>query len=62
MNEKVVKAVCEILFSFGFIIMAGAIGADDVAVQMHQAQNLHITQMILGMILCVPMIVVHGVK
>ncbi len=56
---KIFRVLAVISFFVGFMMIAGAIGADDAAVEMHLAHTLDLFSIVLGLILCVPMIVVH---
>ena len=58
---KILRTLAAILFFIGFMMIAGAIGADDLAVELHQAHTLDITSILVGMICCVPIVVVYGV-
>lgn len=58
---KALKAISTIAFFLGIMLVAGAIGADDVAVSMHQAHTLDLCSMVIGMIMCVPFVYVYGV-
>lgn len=58
---KFVKTLSAILFFIGFMMVAGAIGADDLAIQMHQVHTLDITSIVIGMICCVPLVLFYGV-
>lgn len=58
---KALKAMSTIAFFIGFMMIAGAIGADDLAVAMHQAHTLDLRSMIIGMIMCASFVYVHGV-
>lgn len=58
---KALKAISTIAFFIGIMLVAGAIGADDVAVAMHQAHTLDLCSIVVGMLACVPFVFVHGV-
>ncbi len=58
---KALKIISTIAFFIGFMMIAGAIGADDVAVAMHQAHQLDLRSIVIGMLACVPFVFVHGV-
>ena len=57
---KVLKAISAFAFFVGIMMIAGAIGADDVAVEMHQAHTLDLLSIVIGMICCVPMVMFCG--
>lgn len=59
---KTLKAISVFAFFVGIMLVAGAIGADDLAVQMHQAHTLDLSSMVIGMICCVPMVLFCGEK
>lgn len=58
---KIFKTISAIAFFVGFMMIAGAIGADDAAVAMHQAHHLDLCSMVIGMVMCVPFVYVYGV-
>ena len=58
---KALKVTSAIAFFIGIMMVAGAIGADDLAVELHQAHTLDLRSMVIGMIMCVPFVYVHGV-
>lgn len=59
---KIVKTLSAILFFAGFMLIAGAIGADDYAIQMHEAHTLDLVSILVGMACCVPLVLVCEVK
>jgi hypothetical protein len=58
---KFLKGISTIAFFIGIMMVAGAIGADDAAVAMHQAHQLDLCSIVIGMLACIPFVFVHGV-
>ena len=60
---KALKILTMVMFSIGFMLMAGAIGTDDFYVlQLHQPHSFQWLQAVIGMMLCLPVLIIDKVK
>lgn len=57
---KALQTVSAVAFVIGLFLIAGAIGADDVAVMTHTKHSIDYMSMIIGLVACVPLVLFGG--
>lgn len=57
---KTIKIAAGIAFALGFILILGAAGASDMAMEMQQAHNINWLQILGGLILMLPLPIIKS--
>lgn len=60
--KNILDTFCIISFFIGVFLVAGAIGADDVAVMTHQAHSIDFVSILVGFCGCVPLVLFYGAE
>ena len=56
---KVIKILFGIMLAVGIVLVIGAVGADDLAVELDQAHSLDWIQIIVGFLMMLPFVIIN---